>query len=356
MAFPKNMIIYNLTRDIGLMAADAAEKLEKLLAEFSFSPCGDMDSKKYGFIPVIGGGDLFVHAVEGNMMISALMQTKAIPSAALKKKLTAKVKEVEAREGRPLKKKEQEALKDDLMVDLMPHVLPIDKRTNGYILKGKYLVVDAPSHKAAEDFNALLRKALGSLPVSPVESNKAVELVMTEWLKSGAPQGFTLGESAELKAILDNGPVARFKNQDLTSDEVLKHLEAEKVVVKIAMNWKDRISFTIKGDLSITGMKFSEELKDQNADIDREDVAGRFDADFALAVGEITLLIAALDDCFDFYKHEAGPVGELPTVTPKTADADAIEGLVPDCCDSITITAGGNTLTISHASEETDVS
>ncbi|EOG5361695.1 recombination-associated protein RdgC, partial [Proteus mirabilis] len=157
------------------------------------------------------------------------------------------------------------------------------------------IIVDASSYKRAEDSLALLRKTLGSLPVIPLHTEQLIELTLTEWVRNNdTPSGFMLHDEAELKAVLEEGGIAKFKKQDLASDEIATHIEAGKHVTQLSMEWQERISFTITDSLMLKKISLSDVLKEHNDDIHHEDYAQRFDADFILFTGEFSVLIDEL--------------------------------------------------------------
>ncbi|EMI1756557.1 recombination-associated protein RdgC [Proteus mirabilis] len=294
MNFFKNAIVYRITRDIQI----SADELETQLKNLEFSPCGSQDMMKVGWTNPIKTGEALTHSVGNKILIVAKREEKILPSDVIKKELQAKVDKLEADQGRRLKKTEKDSLKDEVIHTLLPRAFSKESVVRIWIDNdNQRIIVDASSAKRAEDTLALLRKTLGSLPIVPLTMETPIELTLTEWLRDGTiPKGFNFTDEAELKAILEEGGIARFKNQDLVSDEIASHIEAGKLVTKLSLDWNETIQFTLCDDGSLKKIKFSDVLKEQNDDIDREDIAQRFDADFALFTGEMTRLIDSLID------------------------------------------------------------
>lgn len=294
MNFFKNAIIYRISNPMSLMAQLAT--IEQQLLPFQFTPCGSQDTVRTGWVPATAFSQTLAHQANGQYLLTVQRQEKILPGPVIKQELNARIAKLESEQGRKLKKTEKDSLKDEVLQSLLPRAFTKDSRTQLWIdVMSGLIVVDASSARKAEDALALLRKSLGSLPVIPLTIENPVELTMTEWVRSGnAPSGFAIGDAAELKAILADGGIARVKKQDLVSDEIKTHIEAGKLITKLALDWQQRVTFTLTDDAILTRLKFCDELIDQNDDIDREDVLARFDADFTLMTGELSALIKQL--------------------------------------------------------------
>lgn len=289
----KNLMVYRLSREVSL----SADEMEKQLSALSFTPCGSQDMAKTGWVSPMGShSDALTHTVNGQIVICARKEEKILPSPVIKQELQAKIERLEGEQHRKLKKTEKDSLKDEVLHSLLPRAFSRFNQTFLWIdTVNDLIMVDAASAKRAEDTLALLRKSLGSLPVVPLTLENPIELTLTEWVRSKElPAGFALMDEAELKAILEDGGVIRCKKQDLFSDEIAVHIEAGKLVTKLALDWQKRVQLVLSDDGSLKRLKFADTLREQNDDIDRDDFAQRFDADFILMTSELAALIKNL--------------------------------------------------------------
>lgn len=273
------------------------DELEKSLEALKFTPCGTLDMSKFGWTSALGNNtDAYTHIGNGNIYLRAKKEEKILPSSVIKDLLEEKVANIEKAESRPVKKKEKEQIKEDIIHSLLPQAFTKSSFISGYIdTNNQLLLINVSSKNKADDFMALLRKAIGTLPVEPVRKDGTIELLLTHWLKDQAlPAQFELEMEAEFKSPEEDGAVIKVKQQDLTADEVTHHMDKGKQVTKIALTWQERISFIIQDDISLKRVKFGELIKEQNDDIPNEDKLAKMDADFTLMAAEFGELLPYL--------------------------------------------------------------
>lgn len=280
-----NLRIYTLTEAI---RGDVHERL----AEHPFVPCGSLDPMKYGFVPPVPNGTSYLHVANGCAIICAKRQEKLLPGSVVKELLDAKVTEL----GRPVGRKERDTLKDEIIFSLLPKAMTRSSLTYAYIdtTNGR-IIVNSPNAKRAEDLLSKFREALGSLKCVPysVASNP-----MTGWVReSQAPHQFEFGEEIELQSPKD-GRVVRCKRQDLTASEVLNHIESGMYVSKLALVWKEAISFVVDGSMAIKSVRYADSVADKANDRNPESKAEQFDADFVVMTLELRNMLDALTSAF----------------------------------------------------------
>lgn len=280
--FFKNLLAYRLTQDIDL----SAETLEAALASKPARACASQELSTYGFIAPFGKGEdaPLVHVSGDFLLVSARKEERILPGTVVTQAVKEKVEEIEAEQQRKVYKKERDQIKDEIIQAFLPRAFvrhtvifaAIDVR-QGLIL------VNATSPIRAEDLLSTLREVLGSLPVRPVTVKIAPVATMTDWLKQQqAAESFTVLDACELRDTHEDGGIVRCQRQDLTSEEVQLHLATGKVCTRLALAYKDQLSFVLDDSLSITRVRFEDLLTEQAEQDGGDDAAGQFDASFSL--------------------------------------------------------------------------
>ena len=289
----KNLYFFAFTRPFEL----SEEDLEKHLSEHLFTPLASTEQSHFGWVNALGKhGHSSVHSANGNFLICARKEEKMLPASVIKDKLEEKINLLEQEQGRGATKKEKEQFKEDITFELLPRAFSRITDTHAYISPvNNIIVINSSSRGKAEDLLALLRKVIGTLPVTSFDPDICVDETMTDWLTNKSlGNKFTLGMEAEFNALGDDGAIVRVKNQDLLGEEIKSHLDADKYVVKVALEWDESLSFILCEDLAIKRVKFFDVIHEQNDDIDSDDVIAKLDADFALMSGEINRFISDL--------------------------------------------------------------
>ncbi|MBK1727167.1 recombination-associated protein RdgC [Halorhodospira neutriphila] len=292
----RNLLPYRLREGV----AYDAEVAEARLAALAFTPCGSLEMHRSGFVPPLGPEAPLVHAAAGSLLLCLQQEEKLLPASVIREALDQRVQEREAAEGRKVRKRERDRLREEVVVDLLPRAFSRHKRTWGYIdTEAGFLVVDAGSEKQAEHFVEQLREAWGDLPLAPPETQMGPGTVMTRWLaQQEHPGDVELGEEAVLEDPNAEGCEVRVKRQDLTADEMRAHIDAGKRVRRLALTYAERVSGVLDTDLGLRRLRFGDVVREQAGDRDAETEAEQLDADFALMALELRALLPRLLEWF----------------------------------------------------------
>ena len=293
----KNLTLFRFTEPFTLSAPEIEEKLETM----RFRPCGGHDESSFGWTSPLGrSSEQFLYSANGCMMLCGKKEEKVLPASVVAELLQEKILDIETEQARKLSKKERSTLKDELIFELLPRAFSFSRLLYAYIdPKGGWMVVDSSSSKKAEDLLSSLRRCLGSLPLVPVNTVEKPLLTMTDWLiNNQTPAGITIEDECELRSPEEEGGIVRCKNHDLALPEIINHLETGKQVIKLALNWENRLSFILDENLAVKRLRFLDLIQDQVADTHAENETERFDVDFSIMTLEFSNFLPRLLELF----------------------------------------------------------
>ncbi len=289
----RNLRLYRL----GHPEAIDLDGLDAALAAHATRPCGALEPFTVGWAPPLGRRSQGLsHVAGGRAMLCCRREDKLLPASLVRERSEDRAAEIEQAEGRPLGRKARAELREQVLTSLLPQALARASHTYAYLEpKAGWLVIDAASDKRAEELVSLLRDSLDGLPAVPPASNESPATVMTRWLAGGPlPAGFVLGDECELREPVDGGAVARFRHQELGGREIVQHLEAGMQVTRLALEWEERIGLVLDEQLAARRLRFLEGVEEEAQQVEADDHASRFDADFAIMGGELARFLPAL--------------------------------------------------------------
>lgn len=294
--FFKNVTAFRFSQPFILTAED----LEARLATIPFRHCGQLEPMAVGFAPPLGRhSEQLVHVTEGRLMVCVTREDRILPASVINEQLAAIVENIEESQNRKVGRKERKEIQEKVFQELLPRAFAKSSSTYAYIDPHTgWLMVDASSAGKAEDAVSLIRKAVGSLPVARPTTELSPAVAMTQWMANqDAPEHFVLGEECSL-IDLKSGAMVRCTGKDLSSEEIRNHLDTGMQVLQLALTWEDRISFTLDPSLTVRKIKYLEGVMDAVEDIDADDPAQLFDADFHIMTAEVTGLLEDLINAF----------------------------------------------------------
>ncbi|MGH8497651.1 MAG: recombination-associated protein RdgC [Methylococcales bacterium] len=293
----KNLALFRLSEPF----RTAVDELDNQLAALAFRALGNLELSTLGWVPPLQpGGQQLVHAANGFLMICASKEEKVLPPAVVNEMLTEKIAAIESQQKRAVRRQERASLRDEITFDLLPRALSFTRRTYAYIdPKSGWLVVDSGSPNTTDELTELLRRSLGSLPITPPKTRENPVSVFTRWLaRKDVPAGITLENECDLRSTQQERNIVRCKGQDLFSAEIQAHLDAGKECIKLAMTWADRFTFTVDEELNIKRLRFLNLIQEQADAVDTQEKSDLFDVHFSIMSLELAAFLPAFLELF----------------------------------------------------------
>lgn len=278
-----------------------AEVLTARLERYAFQPCPNHQPSAAGWTPPLGRKAVdLVHGVNGRLLFCLKTEEKVLPAQVINQALAERIAAIEDQQGRMVRRREKQELRDQLVQDLLPRALARSRLGYAYLdpVAG-WLVVDSASARGVDEIAGMLRKTLGTLPVAPPRVAWSPTAIMTAWLaEGGAPAEFALGDVCELREDGDGGGIVRCRGQDLAGDELRGHLQAGKLATRLGLSWEGRVAFVLDETLVVRRLQFLDVVRESLRDTAAASPEAVFDAEFALMTGELALLLPRLLELF----------------------------------------------------------
>lgn len=361
----KNATLYRIGEAWSMATAD----MEAELKRFAFTPIGATQTVTLGWVPARGieNGELVVQ--QGHHQVARLrIESKGVPSQILDKRVSELAVEFENETGRKPGKKIRKELKETALQELLPVAFP--KAQDYYVwidVGAQLIVVDAASESKAGEVVSWLIKSLPGINTAQFATETSPERAMSTWLlEDEPPHCFTVDRECDLRSNDEFKSTASYKRCSLDTPEIREHIRQGKVPVKLALTWKDRISFLLTDTFQLKRIEFLDVALKGRASVQADDL---WDADLAIATGELTGLFTDLTftlgglvapDLFtpkEPQKPEPSPQGRLDLKVKATrepvhapSDADVLAGSTgedPLYDEAVTLVLGNRNTSIS---------
>jgi len=288
----KNLTVYR----VGPSWQPTQQEVEEALTKGEFVPCGASEALSLGWVPPRGIEHApLVEVIDGHLHLKLQIESRVLPGSVVKERVDEIAAQIEEQTGRKPGKKALKDLKEQATHELLP--LCFKKRSSVRIWIApaqRLLMIDASSPARCEEVVSLLIKALDGLVLHLVQSAETPAACMAAWLTDGvAPEGFSIDRECELKSEDEMKSVVRYARHALDIEEVRQHLAGGKRPTKLAMSYKDRVSFLLTDTLAIKKISFLDLVFEGH---DKPEKDEQFDADAVIATGELAELIPALID------------------------------------------------------------
>lgn len=262
--------------------------LAEALAEHPVPPMTALSLEVCGWSPA-------VLAADDAEQITLLRDYRNVPAAAVRRQVAALLSEREAQQGHRAGRRQIRAIKEEVLARMTPSV-PVQRADYQAVVdrRAGLLLVNTATAARADAFTHELRKVLGSLPATPLKPDRPMQYLLTRWLAGAElPDVFHVDRECQLVAPDETKATVSYARHALEGQDIDQHLQAGKLATRLAMTWRERLSFVIDDQVRIRKLQFMDSMRiaENRDELDGEAAE---QADLTLMVGELREFVAEL--------------------------------------------------------------
>ncbi len=284
----KNLQVYRMT-DWNISPA----MLEERLSSHALQKCLSMEMQSRGWVLPRDESGKFVHELGQHMLITFGIEKKLLPAAVINQLTKERATEIAQQQGFEPGRKQIKEIKENVLIELLPRAFALRHKTNAWIdpVSG-WFVIDTSSPAKADEFLEVFFKTVDDVTLKPLKTNLSPATAMTGWLSGNeVSTSFTIDRQCELRGMDDEKSTVSYVRHDLGAVEIRGHVQAGKEVTKLAMTWRDKVSFMLHENMQLKRITPLDILKEP-----AETAEEQFDSDFVIMTGELKQLLADIID------------------------------------------------------------
>lgn len=268
----KTVSLYTFTKDATFDTKSMIT--EEAISSFKFTPCGELEMRKMGFTPNSISG-MFVDEINVDnstfTMVTVREQVKTPEKYLIENYVDAKtIQYLADTDGMTPEKSLVKEWREDGKNLILASTHP--KKPKDYVIlirNDGVVFVEAKGNKA-ENILALLRKAIGTLPVIPMETEKPVTDFLDDFVINSSRDIFTLGN----KAVLVDGDelVHTLSKGSVYDSDASEYVKQGMMTTELELDYDGVVTFLLKEGLVFDSIKFDKEFNEEG----KEDEAGNF--------------------------------------------------------------------------------
>lgn len=282
----KNLQIYRIS-DWKITPAE----LEELLAKRTLQACLSMEMQSQGWVPPGLEETHLVYARGQQMLIALGTEKKLLPASVVNQLAKVRAQEMEAQQGYAPGRKQVKEIKEAALYELLPRAFVVRQKSHAWIDPADgWMIIDSANIAKADTYAETLLKTIPTLALKRINTTLAPTSAMTRWLAGDElPAVFAIDSDSVFRSREDKKVSISYNRQPLDSDEITRHVRAGKEVTRLAMVWKDRISFVLDENLQIKRLTLLDIEKEP-----AESAEEQFDSNFFLMTQELKELLPDL--------------------------------------------------------------